>query len=269
MSKILCFTFSDYRKYLEARMPIRGADRGLRARLAETLRCQNAFISRVIAGDAHFSLDHAIQVSDFLGHSELESEYFLLLVQESRASTQALTSFLRKKRAEILKKKDMFVEHLKVGEELSSEEKMTYYSSWHYAAMHVMITVPELQTVQALARHLHLPLIRVQQVLDFLESAGLAQLNGDKYSTGKSRIHLGKGSPMLPKHHTNWRMRAIQALDQAQGRDFFYSGPVSFSQENIEVIRRKLFKLLEETEPVFQNSKEECAYCLNIDFFHL
>jgi uncharacterized protein (TIGR02147 family) len=269
MKKTSCFSFDDYREYLKFRLPTKGQERGLRSRLAEALHCQSAYVSQVLSGDSHFSLEHGSLVSRFLGHSELEAEYFLMLLHEARAGTKELVEFYQRKRREVLEKYEVIAERIKVKTGLSAEDQMTYYSAWYYAAVHVMLTVPRLQTPGEIAKYLQLPLAQVQKVLEFLESVGMAIEENEKYRCGEARIHLGKDSPMISKHHSNWRMRAIQAVDRASRDDLFYSGPISIAEADAEVIRGKILKLLEEVEPIFQGSKEECVFCLDVDFFRL
>jgi uncharacterized protein (TIGR02147 family) len=269
MSKNSCFTYNDYRKYLENRLPTSGADRGLRARLAEHLHCQSAFISRVFAGKGDFSLEHAASISRFLGHTELEREYFLLLVHEARAGSSDLIDFYRERRREVGERHKVIAERIQVKSGLSKEDQMTYYSSWQYAAIHVLLTVPTFRHASKIAEQLQLPLMRVQSVLDFLESAGLAAKKDDGYIVGNTRIHLGSNSPLISKHHSNWRMKAMQAMEQSSAENLFFSGPISMSLKGVEKIRGKLLKFLEEVEPILSEAAEEEAYCLNLDFFRL
>jgi uncharacterized protein (TIGR02147 family) len=269
MTKNTCFDFHDYRAYLKARLPTKGEDRGIRSRLAETLRCQSAYISRVLAGESHFSLEHAALISRFLNHSDQEREYFLLLVHEARAGNKELTDFYHEKRQEILERRKTISERIQVKKGLNHEDQMTYYSAWYYAAIHVMLTVARWQAAPEIAKYLQIPLSQVQRVLDFLESTGLAIREGDHYKNGEARIHLGKDSPMIARHHGNWRMRAMQAADRFSREDLFFSGPVSISEADAEKIRGKILKLLEEVEPLFQQSKEEAVFCLDFDFFRI
>jgi uncharacterized protein (TIGR02147 family) len=269
MDENSCFAFENYRDFLNARLPTRGVQRGTRARLAQELNCQSAYISRVLAGESDFSLEHAALISRFLGLSELEKEYFLLLVHEARAGNRELTDFYKSRRQEVKEKNSQISARIRVRETLSAEDQMTYYSSWLYAAIHVMITVPGLRSVLEISRHLQLPPGQVQKVLDFLETAGLAKRQGEEYQTGAARIHLSSSSPLISKHHTNWRLKAMQAADRQSPEDLFFSGPISFAKRDVETIRKKLLKLVEEVEPILQGSPEECVYCLDLDFFKL
>jgi uncharacterized protein (TIGR02147 family) len=263
------FSYLDYRKYLENRLPVSGKERGIRSRLAEALSCQTAFISRVLHGEAHFSLEHGVVINRFLKHTDAEGEFFLLLVQLARAGSEELRKFFEKQIAGILEKRQHIAERIQVKNDLSHEDQMRYYSTWYYAAIHVLITVPEFQTIEALTNYLRLPRSQIEAALEFLTSTGLVTRDGNSFRAGTTRIHIGKNSPMISKHHTNWRMRAIDAIDRFSRDDLFYSGPVSISHADAEKIHAKYLKFIEEIEAIVKPSKEEGVYCLGLDFYKL
>jgi uncharacterized protein (TIGR02147 family) len=263
------FEYTEYKKYLKAVLATSGAKRGLRSKLATALRCQTSFISRVINGQAEFSAEHAIVINSFLQHTETEGDYFVLLVLHERSGSKQLKAHYEKQIRQIQEKREQIRERIQVKRQLSTEAQMTYYSAWYYAAIHILITVPAFQAPTAIASHLKLPLPLVSECLDFLVSAGLAVQNGDRYQTGTARIHLGKDSPMISKHHANWRMRAIHATDERSRENLFFSGPISISEADAHEIRSRLLKMLEELEPTIQASKEEAVFCLDLDFFRV
>lgn len=94
-------------------------------------------------------------------------------------------------------------------------DQATYYSSWYYAAIHVAVSVPSLQSREALTQYFGLSGGLVREALSFLTSVGLLEKKGERYTQGVTRLFLGKDSPMIKKHHTNWRMRSIHTLDMA------------------------------------------------------
>jgi predicted transcriptional regulator len=129
--------------------------------------------------------------------------------------------------------------------------------------------VPELKTKSAIASHFKLPLTLVSECLDFLITAGLAEFENGKYKVGSKRIHLSKDSPMISKHHTNWRMKAIQVYDRKSKDDLHFSGPMCISQDDALQVKEALLKTLESIEPTIAASKEENVFCLAIDFFQV
>lgn len=263
------YDFMDYKKYLDAVLSTSGKQRGLRSKLATELRCQTSFVSRVIHGPADFSPDHAVLISAFLGHTEQEKDYFILLVQLARSGTRELREHYLKHLRKIQEKREQVRERIQVSQELTRETQMTYYSAWYYSAIHVLTTVPRFQRPAEIARQLDLPLALVSECLEFLASAGIVVQQGARYRAGTARVHLGPDSPMLPRHHGNWKMRAMRSLDLRSSEDLFFSGPISLSEADAAAIRSVLLKTLENLEPTIRASEEEAVFCLGVDFFRV
>jgi len=72
--------------YVFDQLAPKGSQRGERSRLALALNCQKAFISQVLADRAHFSVEHAIQIAQFLELDAHETDFFLLLVHLARSA---------------------------------------------------------------------------------------------------------------------------------------------------------------------------------------
>ena len=85
------YQYRDYKKYLHDYIQSQpGKGYGFRSRIAETTHCDTAYVSQVLRQNAHFSLEQAEDLNDLLGHTQDESEYFLLLIQLARAGTPKL-----------------------------------------------------------------------------------------------------------------------------------------------------------------------------------
>lgn len=72
---------------------------------------------------------------------------------------------------------------------------------------------------------------------------------------------------MLPRHHSNWRMKAIASIDQEKDHDLHYTAVLGISKADALVLREKLLKLLEDFEPVISKSPEETSVVLLLDLF--
>ena len=85
------FEFKDYKQYLNAwieSQPRKG--RGIGRKIAESTRLSPAMLSHILSGDKHFSPEAAMDVALFLGLPDAETDYFLLLVNYSRAGSHSL-----------------------------------------------------------------------------------------------------------------------------------------------------------------------------------
>lgn len=263
------FDYRDYKTYINeliASRPEKG--RGMKSAIAEAVGCQKAYVSQVLSGDAHFSLEQADSLNQFMGHSPEESHFFFLLVQLARAGKPSLRRYFEDQIRQVNEKRLVIKDRLKIKDTLSREDQATYYSAWYYAAIHIMLGIEKFQTKDALIKHLGLSQKKVTEVLDFLVSLGLARQSSlGRFEIGPTRIHLERDSPMISKHHTNWRMSAIRSLERASENDLHYSVVAGMSDEDAVKIRSMILKYIEETLGVIHASKDEGVHCFALDFF--
>ncbi|MCM2322226.1 MAG: TIGR02147 family protein [Oligoflexia bacterium] len=267
--EISVFDHEHYQDYLVSLLLKSEHSRGNASRLARFLGCQSSFISQVLSGRAHLSLEHAIRVSDFLNHTADERHYFMLLVQGDRAGSEKLRHYYRAQTQAIRDRRRLVRERIRVHEDLKPEHQMIYYSVWWYLAIHILVALPGTQTREQLAKRLNLAPEIVERALSFLTESGLIVEKAGKYSIGAKRIHLGPESPMLPRHHANWRNKALQAIDEMKPENLHYSGVIGISRADAKKLRAMMLDLLQRTEPIVRDSPEEAPYVMLLDFFEL
>lgn len=212
MKKLSVFEFKDYKVFLVqwmARAPNEG--RGQRKLLAEAVGCQTPFITHVLTGDYHFSLEQAEACAWWMGLTDSDTEFLLLLVIKQRAGTKNLESFIGKKISELRVTQENLKQRLQISDVMRIEDQLAYYSNWHFAAIHIACMVPKLQTVEALQKHFGLSLNQAISTLEFLTEHGFIQQTKSGYRVLKSAMHLESHSPLLPQHHSIWRLHAIEA----------------------------------------------------------
>lgn len=263
----LVFDYTDYRSYLLAILESRG--RGERSRLSEAIRCHPTYMSQVLGDQADFSLEQAEAASVYIGHSTDETDYFLLLTLKSKAGSASLKGRFEKQLEQIRQKRLTLSTRLSYQKTLSQEAQTTYYSSWHYAAIHMTVAIPQYRSKKAISRYLDLPLTKVAQVLEFLVATGLVKEEGAEYNVGSGSIHLGNDSSMISKHHTNWRLQAIQSLDSEAPNELHYSSVLTLTRADVEKIKSILVKSIESARSIIRESKEECLFNYSIDWFEV
>lgn len=263
------FDSTEYKEYLEIALEATGRTvKGVRTRFAEAVGCRPGYITQIISGPAHLSLEQADLASVFLNHTEEESEYLLLLVILARAGTERLRKKIEaqvhRKQAERHNLKSRF----KV-KSLSGEQQLTFYSHWHYLAVLTTLSVPSFQTKESLSEKLNLPLKKITAIVDFLEQTELVVRQKNRFVPGVQRTHLGKDSVMLPKHHLNWRLQAMQSIENVKEGDLHYSSVIGISKKDVHRVRERIIQALEDIATIIEPSKEECIYSLCIDYFNL
>ena len=264
------FDFNDYKRYLEYIEESRSAfERGFRSKLAEFIGCQSGYISHVMNGAAHLSLEQTIKVAKFLNLKSREQKYLLLLVELARAGTEDLKTHFKNEL------KNLLDEHLNIKERvgqsklLSEFEQSTYYSSWHYLAVHVLSSLPEYNDAKSISQALKIPEDVVNNVLLFLMQTNIIVESKGVLKPGLTQVHLNRESPLIRQHHTNWRISAIQSLMNDNKNDLHYSTVSTLSKTDAEKLRAEMVKLIENYVETIKPSKEEVMYGFNIDFYSL
>ncbi len=262
------FDYLDYKLYINETIqqsPAHG--RGMKLQIAKYLQCQTAFVSQVLNGEPNFSLEHGVRLNQYFGHNKEESRFFLLLLQFYRAGSGELQKFFKEQVNEILSTRSDLKNRIDIKTSLKKLDQQIYYSSWVYSAIHMMVAIPQLQTLPAITQTLNLPREKVLEVLTFLEETGLVKQKNGKYEIGVTRIHLGRESAQIQRHHTNWRMQAIRSIDLNNSEDLHFSTVVSMSIDDVAPVKEILIKAIEDCRKIIRDSKEEKVQSICIDFF--
>ncbi len=264
------FTFTNFRlfiKYSFAQQDKKGF--GQASKLAKTLNVNSTFISQVLNQDKLLSPEQALLTAEFLNLNEIETEYFVLLVQKDRASTTQYSSYLDKQLAKIRTKSQDLVNRVKFDNQISEEQRAVFYSDWIYSAVRLSLLLPGLDTKEKLAERFSLPINKINDVIDFLLSAGLVQLENGKLSRGKGSTHLDSKSHWIKSHHSNWRVKAIQEMTHNEKNSLHYTAPMTLSKADAEKIREILIKSINQVDDVLIPSESQELFCLSIDWFRV
>lgn len=270
MKKASIYEYKSYKQFILdwiANTPNEG--RGQRKLIAEAIGCQNPFITHVLAGDYQFSAEQAEACARYMGLNDADTEFFILLVLKQRSGTKTLENLFAKQISNRCEQHAVLKKRLNIKDTMPLEDQMIYYSSWHYATIHMALMIPELQNVTGLTRYFNLPPQRIISVLQFLVDNNLIEQKGSSYKIKKSILHLEKDSPILTQHHTHWRLRAIEAIQTAKQDDLHYSGIMSLSHDDYEWVREKLAMLLEQVVERLGPSKDEKLATLCFDLFQI
>ena len=262
------FSFNDYRAYLRAWLDeAREARTSNLTRLSESLGVHTSFLAHVLSGTKNLSFEQATELSDSLKHTNLEREYFFAILQIERAGSVKLKKYWNEKKKIILSDRQKLSSRVGSHHELSAEDRAIFYSSWLYVAVFVATAIDDGQSLDQIASRFGLTRDKAQNVMTFLVQTGICELAGPLYKMGKSVVYLTNDSPLVVKHHTNWRMRAIQKMDTREDREIFFTSPMSMSKSDFLKIRDLLSKSIQSTLEICKDSAAEEVVCLNIDFF--
>jgi len=263
------FDFDDYKTYLEQKISADGKTRGLRSRLAKKLGCSPAYLTQVLKGPGHVTFEHAAVIVNYFGLTSDEEDYFFLLLQRDRSSRKELTESTNRRIKKKLDDRLRIQNHIQTEKNLSLEQQAIYYSSWIYTATHVLISIPTFQSVSEIAAYFKLPEEHIRDVLQFLCEAGLARNEGGRFTYQTKRLHLGTDSPLLGRHHSNWRLRGQMDFDSNSKESLHYTALWSLSEKDFHRLREMIIQFIKKCEPTLKESKEEVTISMCIDYFKI
>lgn len=263
------FSYKSYKKYLVDVLGGAKKRTGKRLALAKALNVQTAYISQVLNGSAHLSVEQGLLAADYFGHTPEEKDFFLLLLQIGRAGTVELKEYFKGQIDKIIQKRLVIKNRLKDTQQISKEDQVKYYSRWYYLAIHMAVSVPHLQNKESLLEFFKLPLEKVSEATEFLLNTGLIEQKNGRYRVGDVHIHLANDSENILKHHSNWRLQALKKVDDYDPKNLHYSVVYSVSKKDAQKIKDEIIKLIQSNLKIVAPSKEETLYCNTIDFFEL
>jgi hypothetical protein len=133
--------------------------------------------------------------------------------------------------------------------------------------VHVLLTIPDFQTANAIATRLNLPMTMIQSALEELARIGLAMKKGNFWHPTQNDIHLPKDSVLTSINLSNWRGRAILDSYKREAGAVHYTAIHSLSRSDCEKIKEMVLQFLDQTRAVVRPSKEEELACITLDWF--
>lgn len=262
------FDSDDYRAYLKTwirSLPKNG--RGEINKIAGQLGVNPTVVSQTLSGVRDFSSEQTLELTDYMGLSELEADYFSTLVQIERAGTSKLKDRLRLKLAKLRAESLQMAKRLEEHRALSETDRALFYSSHLYSAIRLFSDVAGGQTFEAISQRFSVSRARTQEILSFLVSTRLCVEELGRYRMGPQSTHLAATSPFVTKHHTNWRVQALQRAQDLTTEELMMSAPMSLSREDFDRLREKMVGFVKEVFAEVKESKSEDVACFNLDFF--
>ena len=264
------FEYIDYKKFVHDRidlMPRKG--RGEFKRIAAALRMHSTRVSQIFNSGIDLTLEQAADFCHFWGLSQLESEYFLLLVQKARAGSAHLSKILEAQ-ADGLRAKARHLEaRIKTEVMLSESDRSKFYSSWIYSGVRLATSIPHMNSVDALAEYFDLPRAFVIQIIDFLLEAELCERSGHSIQMKAKSTHLETNSPLVHRHHVNWRIKALSGLENRRDDEISFTCPASIAKSDQTEIRDLLMKSMDRfLRSARASDPPDTLICLNLDLFN-
>ncbi len=263
------FDFSAYRDYLNAWIEeARRQKKFNLSRMATVAGVHSTFLSHALGGKKDLSLEQAALVSQHLEHTQIEKDYFFVLIQLDKAGNQNLKEYWQQKKKLIITEKNKLSQRFEKHHELTEQQRVIFYSSWLYVAAWGATSIDDGQTLDQIAERFRISRDKAEEVMNFLTQCGVCDIKKNIYTIGKAHVHINNESPLVVKHHNNWRNKALQKMDFRELDELFFTSPMTMSKKAYEQIRENLNIFVKESVNIATSSKTaEEVVCLNIDFF--
>jgi len=258
------FSYDNYRELLIDSIATRD-ERGFKTRLAEAAGCQLSYFSQVLHGSVHLTEDQAYGVTIHLSLNEIESEFFVLLVRMERAGSKGLRNHLVAKIKQIQSDQKKLSKRLKT-KKIAFEHQEQYYAAWYYSAIHMCLSIPEMQNKQSLLQYLLLDDDQLAKAIDLLLTMGLVEKSNKYFKTIEYNIHVPSNTPLHVSYNLVWRSFFSQRLQSNLENDIHYTAVHSLSRSDSQVLREMIMKFIEESREVVSLSDEETLVAITVDF---
>lgn len=261
------FEMSDFRTYVRSWAKARG--RGEFRRIALTLGVHTTLISQIFNNKKCLTMEQAALLCSYMGLNRFETEYFLKLVQIERAGSFALKSILIEQLKQLQQLAEEVRNQVPSSTKLSEQDRAIFYSSWQYALVRLLTSLPNFQTREKIAHRLFLSISRVQEILDFLATRGLIKEEKGRYRRTGKNTHVEASSSLSIRHHQNWRAKVIELQENLTLEDLVFTAPLSIARKDIPRIRKKLLETISEISHIVEKSPNEEIHYRGIDWIKL
>lgn len=265
------FSYLNYKEYLRSEIALRSSS--FTRELCENCNVHRTYISQVLNGKPHLTLEQAISIANFLGLNNFEKNYFLDLIQYNKAGTNDLRDYYK---GRLLNQKNENLKlsaRLKTKKEFGNDTQKVYFSSWRYAVIHTILFLEKksgLNTSEKIASRLHIPISLVESTLKELADMGLAEVKAGHWQATNENFHLGDSSPFLGRHHSNFRSLTINRSQNYTSDDCFYSSCHTLSERSYEQLKERVMEFIEKaSKELIHPSPSEVPVIFNVDLFRI
>ncbi len=261
------FAFTDYKILIKKVISDNEQTRGYQSKLAAAAGCQKTYLSQVLHSEVQLTPDHAANLCGFWHLNEIESQYFLDLVNLQRSGSPELRRILQQRLDKLRQQGQQLTQNIQKPSLDKHEAQTRYYGVWYMAAIHVLASIPQFQSAPAIATHLRLTLPLVEHALAELSELSLVTFESGRWRATGRDLHLPNESLMTPIHHLSWRQRSLMRIQEGHSDGIHYTALHALSRHDARVLHSMIRDCIMQTRKVVAPSPEEVMVCFTCDYF--
>lgn len=262
------FEFNDYKHYVNTwleQQPKGG--RGLLSQIAKELGIHTTLLSHTLRGEKHLNSEQGILLAEYMGLSEAETHFLLLLIQRDRAGNTKLQQKYQKDILQIRADSKDVSKRVLTHTQLTETQKAQFYSSWLYSAIRQLSSIPHYQSRAKLGSAFDIKKEEFNTALKFLLETELCVEKDNRIDIGPANTHIEATSPFVFLHHKNWRIKALEKHNNLSADELMYSAPFTISEEDFAYVREELVRFIQSLIKTVGKTKNERLACFNADLF--
>ncbi|MGZ3793506.1 MAG: TIGR02147 family protein [Bdellovibrio sp.] len=243
--------------------------RGAFKNLAGYLGVHATLVSQILSGTKDFSEEQLFATCEFLGIPKLESRYLWILLQIERAGSVTVKKHYVELKEQLQQQAMQITHRIEKDRVLTETEKAVFYSSWIYSAIHVATTLEKKIDFEFICTRFQIHPAKAREIINFLIEIQMIKEKEGRFYPGTTSTHLETSSPFIGKHHTNWRLKAIEASENLRDDELMYSANFSISNKDFKLLREELVQVIQRFLKIVKDSPGEDIAEFNLDFFRI
>ncbi len=269
-SKKSVFEMKDYREFLTEHLQAGQPKRGIQAEFARAMGCQASYLIQVLKGQAELTEDQTLRLAKHLDLKNLETEYLLTLLRQTRAASRELVGFLEQRRLALLEESQEFKNRIGAKSPATTKKFLgQYFSDPWPSTLHIATSSKSYQTVAALAERFGLSEKKVLGIMEFLEVNRLVRKeNGNFVFEGES-VHLPRNSPIHESHQVGRRLQALTALHKGDPENLHFSSVFTLDKKSHRELKKLFVQMAEKSHDVIHHGGTDEVYSICLDLFRV
>lgn len=209
----------------------------------------------------------ALKATEFLNIPENSRDFFMLLVNFSRAATQSLRAYYNEKISRNRKSHEELKNRVQHSKELELKVAIEYFSDWDVSTIHIATSSPNFQEPEKIAERFRIRLARVNYVLQFLKKNDLVEHVGKRWIFNGELIFMAKDSALHHIHQINRREQVARSLREHDPDDVHFAMVFAISDTHFKELKSEFKLLIEKAHQKIVKSPSEEVCSLVIDLF--
>jgi uncharacterized protein (TIGR02147 family) len=266
---VTLFSSLNYREFIHEKIRQNKGTRGYRTQLAKAASCHTSYFSHMLKGEAELTPDQAAALCDFWQLNRRDAEYFITLVHLQRASSGSLQTRLQERLRELRQISDDVPDLDLVTIKMAHEQALRYFSNWYMSAVHRALSIPQLNTAEAISERLSIPLDLVEKSLEDLESMNLVLRSGKEWQSRNTALSLTINQDLMGIYHNALRSRAAFSHDRPGIGGVHFSAVAAISRKDAKTIKDAIKRMISKYAALCHHSEAEDLMGLSVDFFRI